>query len=125
MNPRLVDIVLKEMDPQEFEDLVYALVRADEPTAIQLRPPDAGRDTIVPAIQDQGERVWQAKRHGSGIDWAKCEQSIKTALEKRKPSEITLVFPVNMTDTDHAKLEMLRERRPELPGWAGRVEARC
>jgi len=110
VKPRLMDIALQLMDPQSFEDVVYALVRAEEPTAIQLKPPDAGRDTIVPAQGSRGERVWQAKRHTKRIAWSKCEQSLETALAKREPEEVTFVFPINMGEGDECRLKALREK---------------
>ncbi|MFZ1153447.1 MAG: hypothetical protein WAN93_00940, partial [Solirubrobacteraceae bacterium] len=112
MKPRLIDIALTLMDSQEFEDVVFALVRAEEPTAIQLKPPDAGRDTIVPADDRHGEWVWQAKHHTSGISWSKCEKSLKTALEKREPEEVTFVFPINMSEGSEPGLKKLREKYP-------------
>jgi hypothetical protein len=115
MKPQLVDMTVKAMDPQGFEDLVFALVRDDEDTAYQLRPPDGGRDTVVPSNADHGELVWQAKRYTSRIYWQTCEKSVETALKERAPTEITFVFAVNLTENDEVKLEELREK------YAGRV----
>lgn len=96
------------MDPRAFEDLVFALVRAEHPSAIQLRPPDAGRDTIVPAAGDRRERAWQAKHHTSGIKWSDCEASLKTAVESRDPEEVTFVFPLDLTEGKEEGLKELR-----------------
>ncbi len=101
------------MSPTDFEDLVFALVRADDNRAEQLGPPDAGRDTII-RLAGGGELVWQAKHHTSGIDWNKCEDSLKTALKLRDPREVTFVFPVKMTATKEPGLEDLRARYPQV-----------
>src|ERR1700742_2344647 len=114
MNRRLVELVILEMDSQAFEDLIFSLVHAEEPTARQLKPPDAGRDTIVGADENHGELVWQVKHHTSGINWSKCEKSLKDSIEKRNPEVVTFVFPVNMTEGKEAGLTDLRERYPRV-----------
>ena len=114
MDPRLLELAIQAMTPAAFEDLVFALVRAEEQTARQLNPPDAGRDTIVPATDEQRERAWQAKHHVSGIAWGKCEESLKRALEERDPETVTFVFPVNMTEGKEEGLGDLRRRYPEV-----------
>lgn len=114
MNRRLVELVILEMDSQAFEDLVFSLVHAEEPAARQLKPPDAGRDTIVGADENHGELVWQVKHHTSGINWSKCEKSLKDSIEKRNPEVVTFVFPVNMTEGKEAGLTNLRERYPRV-----------
>ncbi|MGI8414567.1 MAG: hypothetical protein ACR2QA_19175 [Solirubrobacteraceae bacterium] len=108
MNPELIRFALLAMDAYRFEDLVYALVQIDEPTARQLKPPDAGRDTIVPAAGGQSERVWQAKHHTDAINWKKCRESLEQALSKRDPGEVTFVFPINMTEGKEQGLIDLR-----------------
>lgn len=108
MDGQLLDIALQNMSSQAFEDLVYALVDAEDSSARQLRPPDGGGDTIVPKTEQHGELIWQAKRHSKGISWSECRKSVKTALKEREPEEITFVFPVNMTKTDEASLTKLR-----------------
>jgi hypothetical protein len=115
MKPQLVDMTVTAMDPQAFEDLVFALVRDDEDTAYQTRPPDGGRDTVVPANADRGELVWQAKRYTGEIYWQACGKSVEKALKDHTPAEITLVFAVNLSEKDETKLEELREQ------FAGRV----
>ena len=110
MEPELVDLMVKARGWDAFENLVFALVRADESTARQLRPPDGGRDTIVPANEDHGELVWQAKRYTTRIYWDKCEKSLNRALEKRSPEEFTFVFAVNLSENDEDKLAELREK---------------
>lgn len=110
MRPELVDVMVKAMDSVAFENLVFALVRDDEPMARQLRPPDGGRDTIVPASDARGELVWQAKHYTSRIYWDTCERSLKKALAKRSPEEFTFVFAVNLSESDEDKLEELREK---------------
>jgi hypothetical protein len=110
---RLVEMAIGAMSDRDFEDLVYALVRAEDDRARQLGPPDAGRDTVVP-LDDGTELVWQAKHHTSGIDWAKCEESLIRALEQRQPREITFVFPVKMTAGKEPGLADLRERYDQV-----------
>ena len=114
MNPELIRLALLMMSAQQFEDLVYALVYVDEPSARQLKPPDAGRDTIVPATENERERVWQAKHHTGGINWTKCRESLEKALEERDPSEVTFVFPVNMTEGKEQGLKDLRSEFPQV-----------
>jgi hypothetical protein len=113
MNPRSIDLALTLMDARAFEDLVFALVRAEHPTAVQLAPPDAGRDTIVPGNKGRRERAWQAKHHTAGIKWADCQASMVTAVTKRDPEEVTFVFPVMMTEGKEEGLRDLRKLFPE------------
>jgi hypothetical protein len=110
---RLVEMAIGAMSDRDFEDLVYALVRAEDDRARQLGPPDAGRDTVVP-LDDGTELVWQAKHHTSGIDWGKCEESLTRALEQRQPREINFVFPVKMTAGKESGLGDLRERYDQV-----------
>jgi hypothetical protein len=119
MEPELVDLMVKARGWDAFENLVFALVRADEPTARQLRPPDGGRDTIVPANEDHGELVWQAKRYTTRIYWDKCEKSLNKALEKRSPEEFTFVFAVNLSENDEDKLAELRKKYSARPAKRG------
>jgi hypothetical protein len=114
MNSELVRLALLAMSAQQFEDLVYALVRVDEPSARQLTPPDAGRDTIVAGIDGERERAWQVKHHTDGINWAKCRKSLRDAVDKRDPAEVTFVFPVNMTEGKESGLEELRTDFPQV-----------
>lgn len=114
MNPRLIELVILAMDSRAFEDLLFSLVRAEEPTARQLKPPDAGRDTIVPTTKTRREQAWQAKHHTSGISWSKCEESLKQSIEKRDPETVTFVFPVNMTEGKEEGLKELRKRYPKV-----------
>src|SRR4051812_7253621 len=104
LNPRSIDMALTLMDARAFEDLVFALVRAEHPTAMQLTPPDAGRDTVVPGAGGRRERAWQAKHHTAGIKWSDCEASLNTAVKDRDPEEVTFVFPVMMTEGKEAGL---------------------
>jgi hypothetical protein len=113
MNPRSIDLALTLMDARAFEDLVFALVRVEHPTAVQLTPPDAGRDTIVPGEEGRRERAWQAKHHTAGIKWADCEASVITAVTRRDPEEVTFVFPVMMTEGKEDGLRDLRKLYPE------------
>jgi hypothetical protein len=109
----LVEMAIQAMSSSAFEDLVFALVRIEDPRAEQLGPPDAGRDTIV-RLPEGDELVWQAKQHTTGIDWGKCEESLKTALANRKPREVTFVFPVKLTATKEPGLADLRARYPQV-----------
>lgn len=110
---QLVEMAIQAMSSSEFEDLVFALVRIEDDRAEQLGPPDAGRDTIV-RPPEGGELVWQAKHHAAGIDWGKCEESLKTALAERDPREVTFVFPVKMNATKEPGLQNLRDRYPQV-----------
>jgi hypothetical protein len=110
---QLVEMAIQAMSSSEFEDLVFALVRIEDERAEQLGPPDAGRDTIV-RLPEGGELVWQAKHHASGIDWGKCEESLKTALSERDPREVTFVFPVKLNATKEPGLEDLRKQYPQV-----------
>jgi hypothetical protein len=102
------------LSAQQFEDLVYALVRIDEPLARQLTPPDAGRDTIVAGVDGERERAWQVKHHTDGINWAKCRKSLQDAVDKRNSAEVIFVFPVNMTEGKELGLQELRADFPQL-----------
>src|SRR4051794_33430236 len=109
MIPRLIDTAIKAMGPQAFEDLVFALVYNQHGSALQLTPPDAGRDTIVPADETHGEWAWQAKHHTAGINWADCRKSLEMAHTRRQPERVTLVFPVNLTAGKEPGLQALRD----------------
>jgi hypothetical protein len=110
---KLVEMAIEQMDSQHFEDFVCALVELEHPTARQLKPPDAGRDTVVD-LGDGTELAWQAKHHASGIDWGRCEESLQRALAERNPREMTFVFPVAMTEGKEPGLEDLRRRYPQI-----------
>ena len=51
VNPAIIRAALEAMGPDAFEDLNFALVLVDHPSARQLRAPDGGRDTVVPATK--------------------------------------------------------------------------
>lgn len=112
MDPRLVRLVLKSMSPDAFEELVFALVLVEEPSARRLMPSDVGRDIVVEG--PAGELAWQAKHHVSGIDWSKCRESLAKAVEHRDPKQVTFVFPLDLTGSKEPGLKGLRKDFPNV-----------
>jgi hypothetical protein len=112
MDPRLIRFVLASMSSDAFEELVFALVLAKEPSARRLKPPDVGRDIVVEA--PAGELAWQAKHHASGIQWGKCRESLEKALEHRDPKRVTFVFPTDLTGSKEPGLVTLRRDFPQV-----------
>jgi hypothetical protein len=60
---REIKAAIEVMDPDAFEDLTFALVLVDHPSARQLR---------APANAKHGELAYQGKHHTDGINWNKC-----------------------------------------------------
>jgi hypothetical protein len=103
------------MSSDAFEELVFALVLVEEPSARRLQPPDVGRDIVVEG--STGEVAWQAKHHASGIEWGKCRESLEKALKHREPQRLTFVFPIDVSGSKEPGLKKLRDdfRELEIP----------
>ncbi len=115
MNPELIKMGLIAMGPDGFEDVTFALVLVDHPSARRLRAPDGGRDTVVPATDDAGEHAYQAKHHTDRISWSKCRKSVEDAMARPEPPEvITFVFPVDLTAKDEENFGKLKEDHPTV-----------
>ena len=115
MNPALIKLGLIAMGSDGLEDVTFALVLVDHPSARRLRAPDGGRDTVVPATEDAGEHAFQAKHHTDGISWSKCRKSVEDAMARPEPPEvITFVFPVNLTAKDEENFGNLKEGFPTV-----------
>jgi hypothetical protein len=99
---RLLRARIAAMPDDQFEQLVFELVRRDEPTARRLSPPDDGADTLRPATDGVRAKVWQAKHYPAKINWSKCRQSLTDAIERWSPSEIVFVFPRDLSERQEA-----------------------
>jgi hypothetical protein len=81
-------VQLANLDPHAFEDLVYALVRAQHTDALQVGAKDGGVDILVPS----GAWGLQCKRFLSGIHWGQCESSYASASSQYTLQRYTFVF---------------------------------
>jgi hypothetical protein len=97
---RLEALLATHLDPDSWEDFVADLVRIDHPSAEQIRPPDGGADLVLE--RTDGAHVWQDKFHPGGqrIGWKKCEESLDRAVREHGATEVTFVFPRDLTHRD-------------------------
>jgi len=115
VNPAIIKAAIEVMGPDAFEDLTFALVLVDHPSARQMQAPDGGRDIVVDAIEDHGELAYQVKHHTDGISWSKCRKSVEDAMAREQPPEvITFVFPINLTATNETNFKMLKKDFPQV-----------
>ena len=96
-----IEVELLELDDDEFEQLVFALVSAEHPDiewrrVTLVRAPDGGVDVLFVGDRDGQTVGWQAK-HVRGPHWADWEQSLDTAVAEHHVGELTFVFPFNPT----------------------------
>jgi hypothetical protein len=87
---------LADLTPQDFEQLVYAVVRREHPDAVKLAAPDFGAD-VVDDPASKKPRVWQVKHYPDDIHWTDCEKSLARATQKWAPGRVTFVFPQDLT----------------------------
>jgi hypothetical protein len=85
------------MTPDRFEDLVLALAQRELKEVRRLQHPDGGADVLRPATGGRQAEVWQAKRYPDDINWGECENSLKSAITRWKPSKVTFVFPRDLS----------------------------
>jgi hypothetical protein len=88
--------------PDDFEQLVFELVRCEEPTAERIKAPDGGADVLRPQTQQQPSKVWQAKRYTGDINWEECEASLVRAVGRWSPEEIVFVFARDLSEVTEA-----------------------
>jgi hypothetical protein len=72
---------LADLTDDDFELLVFQLVKTDEPSAKKLAAPDGGADIIVPGLHGAGPHVRQVKHFPTDIHWLKCERSLDRAVK--------------------------------------------
>ncbi len=90
------------MTPDDFEQLVFELVRRDEPTAERIKAPDGGADVLRSETEQRPAKVWQAKRYAGDINWGECEESLVRAIGRWSPEEIVFVFARDLSETTEA-----------------------
>src|SRR4051794_13130789 len=77
LGPREFDF--RSIDPLDFEELCFALVRLEFPKAVRLAAPDMGVDILVAATDGESAHGFQAKRYVDQISWPECRQSLDAA----------------------------------------------
>jgi hypothetical protein len=94
-------LAIAEMSPEEFENLVHAIVFADEldgELVKKLRPPDGGADTIIMNADGSIRLVVQAKRYNHRVNWDKCLESYRRAVSRWQPEALRFVFSQDFTE---------------------------
>lgn len=91
---------LADLTPDQFEQLVAALVRKEHANAQKLKAPDFGAD-VLDDPASRRPRVWQVKHYPDRISWTLCKESLDRAVAKWRPREVIFVFPRDLTGKDH------------------------
>lgn len=91
---------LRDLSADDFEQLAYTIVLKQHPRAQKLKAPDFGADVLDDAAAKK-PRVWQVKHFTEKPNWTLCRESLDRAAEKWRPSEVTFVFPRDLTGKDH------------------------
>ena len=94
---QLLRLRIEAMPADHFEQLVYELVRRDEPSAQRIGAPDGGADVLRPADGHRRAKVWQAKHYTRTIYWDKCEASLDAAIRRWDPEEVVFVFALDLS----------------------------
>lgn len=117
------DFDLAALPPDRFEELVYLLAHAVEPTTVPVRAKDQGLDARLPGTRGRDTlRGWQAKRHTKGINWTDCEESVRRAQAFWRPRHITFCFSLDLSAKDQDDFESRLVRRfphVRLDYWPG------
>lgn len=101
--PSRIELELRALNDDEYEQLVFALVVAEFPhidwrRVVLVRAPDGGVDVMLVG-EVGGRRIgWQAKQTAEPR-WTDWERSLDGAVEKHEVDELTFVFPFNLTRT--------------------------
>ncbi len=95
LGPRRFDF--RSINPLDFEELCFALVRLEFPAAVRLAAPDQGVDVLVPATHSEPARGFQAKRYVDQISWPACRESLDAAVEGHGVSRLTFCFARDLT----------------------------
>jgi hypothetical protein len=118
---RLLEVELKTLSAQGFENLVHRLARREHAGAerVQLRPPDVGADTLV--LYEHGRPlVFQAKHSQLRRLWiSDCRESLQRA-RRRRPAAVTFVFPFSFTENQRARFRrelVVPNRRIRIEAW--------
>jgi restriction endonuclease len=88
---------LARLSDDDFELLVYRLIRTEHPQAQQLDAPDGGADILIPLDGSPSGWVVQVKQYPNKIHWVECETSLQRAVERFAPKRTTFVFARNLT----------------------------
>jgi hypothetical protein len=103
---------------EDFELLVFQLVKAQHPDAVRLVPPDGGADTLVPESSEMSPEVFQAKHYPGAMraaHWRECERSLDRAAEKHRPRRVTFVFARDFNQPQWETFQnRLVARKPEM-----------
>jgi hypothetical protein len=118
MDENLLRQQIRAMSDEDFELLVFQVVKAKDPDAVRLVPPDGGADTVVPESSEMSPEVVQSKHYPGDMGdahWRRCEQSLDRAAEKHHPRRITFVFARDFTEPQWSAFKTrLVERKPEI-----------
>jgi len=98
---------LQGLTPEEFEKLTFLLARGEDNGVVIVRNKDRGLDARLPdPLGRLTIRGWQAKRFSTGaVQWAQCEESLKTALAFWRPLRITFVFAHDLSAAEQKIFE--------------------
>lgn len=121
LNPKgPVDYPLGDLHPDQFEVLVYLLVRDEFPGAVQVRAYDHGLDVRLPDPAGATPRGWQAKRFTGAIKWGQCQESTRRAIAFWRPLHVTFAFPKTLSgkEQDDFRKKLIEQfPRVRLDWW--------
>jgi hypothetical protein len=111
LGPRRFDF--RSIDPLDFEELCFALVRLEFPAAVRVAAPDKGVDVLVPAAGSEPARGFQAKRYVDQISWPECRKSLDAAVQGHTVGRLTFCFARDLTAKQLSLFDKhLRARHP-------------
>jgi hypothetical protein len=91
---------LEDLGDEMFEQFVFAIVLKSYPNAQKTKAPDFGADVLDDPASLK-PRVWQVKHYPHNISWTKCQESLDRAYKKWRPSQVTFVFPQDLSGLAH------------------------
>jgi len=113
LGPRRFDF--RSIDPLDFEELCFAIVRLEFPAAVRVAAPDKGVDVLVPAADAERARGFQAKRYVDQISWPQCRESLDAAVQGHPIGRLTFCFARDLTAKQLSLFDKhLRARHPSV-----------
>jgi hypothetical protein len=122
LGPRRFDF--RSIDPLNFEELCFALVRLEFPAAVRVAAPDKGVDVLVPGTDGEPARGFQAKPYVDQISWPECRRSLDAAADGHVVGRLTFCFARDLTAKQLSLFDKhLRARRHGVSvDWWGASE---